>query len=70
MESSASSASSVIQEKLLKWTARIPERQLMILLALLIGFFASVAAYVLHKLIHLIASLLTSEFSVTSSNWL
>ncbi|MBR1468957.1 MAG: chloride channel protein [Prevotella sp.] len=70
MESSASSANSAIQEKLLKWTARIPERQLMILLALLIGFFASVAAYVLHRIIHLIQSLLTSEFSASSANWL
>ena len=70
MESSKSSVSNAVQEKLLKWTARIPEKQLMIILALLIGFFASVAAFVLHRFIHLIQSLLTSKFSVTSSNWL
>ena len=70
MESSKSSASSALQERVLRWTARIPERQLMIVLALLIGFFASVAAFVLHELIHLISSLLTSRFSASSANWL
>lgn len=75
MESSKSSASSATattwgQERLLKWTASIPEKQLMIILALLIGFFASVAAFVLHRLIHFIQSLLTSEFSASSANWL
>ncbi|MBR7043256.1 MAG: chloride channel protein [Prevotella sp.] len=70
MESSKSSASSALQERVLRWTARIPERQLMIVLALLIGFFASVAAFVLHEFIHLISSLLTSRFSASSANWL
>ena len=75
MESSKSSASSASatswgQERLLKWTSNIPEKQLMIILALLIGFFASVAAFVLHRLIHLIQSLLTSKFSESSANLL
>lgn len=42
----------------------------MLVLALLVGFFASVAAYVLHWLIAVIQHLLTSEFNITSYNWL
>ena len=56
--------------KVYKWASRLPERQLMIVLALLIGFFASVAAYVLHWLIAVIQHLLTAEFNITSYNWL
>ena len=56
--------------KVYKWAERLPERQLMIVLALLIGFFASVAAYVLHWLIAVIQHLLTAEFNITSYNWL
>lgn len=42
----------------------------MIILALVVGFFASVAAYVLHRLISLIQHLLTSRFDITSHNLL
>ena len=54
----------------MKWAARLPEKQLMIILALLVGIFASVAAAVLHQLISLIQHLLTSRFDVTSHNFL
>ncbi len=42
----------------------------MIILALLIGFFAAVAAFSLHWIINQIVSLLTSSFDRTGANWL
>jgi CIC family chloride channel protein len=42
----------------------------MISLALLIGFFAAVAAFSLHWIINQIVSLLTSSFDRTGANWL
>ena len=42
----------------------------MIILALLIGFFAAVAAFSLHWIINQIVSLLTSSFDRTHANWL
>ncbi len=48
----------------------ISERQFVLVLAFLVGFFAAVAAYVLHWLTHEIESLLTSGFAITSINWL
>lgn len=60
----------ILFNKILKWAARLPEKQLMIILALLVGIFASVAAAVLHQLIGLIQHLLTSRFDVTSHNFL
>ena len=43
---------------------------MMLILAFFIGFFASVAAYVLHGLIRQIQHLLTEGFTITSYNWL
>ena len=54
----------------MKWAERLPEKQLMIMLALGVGFFASVAAYILHRLIEVIQHLLTSRFDSTSHNLL
>ena len=57
--------------KLVRWRAtHIPEREMMLILAFFIGFFASVAAYVLHGLIRQIQHLLTEGFTITSYNWL
>lgn len=42
----------------------------MIILALIVGFFAAVAAFVLHWIINQIVLLLTSSFDRTHSNWL
>ena len=42
----------------------------MIILALLVGFFAAVAAFVLHWIINQIVLLLTSSFDRTGANWL
>ena len=57
--------------KLVRWRAtHVPEREMMLILAFFIGFFASVAAYVLHGLIRQIQHLLTEGFTITSYNWL
>ena len=48
----------------------LSDRQMMLLLSLLIGFFASVAAWVLHTIIHQIQILLTTGFETSRSNWL
>lgn len=42
----------------------------MIILALLVGFFAAVAAFTLHWIINQIVQLLTSSFDRTHANWL
>ena len=42
----------------------------LLLLALLVGFFAAVAAFLLHSFINQIVALLTSSFSKTRANWL
>ncbi len=48
----------------------ISEKMFMIILALLVGFFAAVAAFVLHWIINQIVLLLTSQFDRTGANWL
>ena len=48
----------------------ISERVFMIILALLVGFFAAVAAYILHSIINQIVQLLTSSFEQSHANWL
>ncbi|MBO4891112.1 MAG: chloride channel protein [Prevotella sp.] len=42
----------------------------MIILALIVGFFAAVAAFVLHWIINQIVFVLTSHFNRTGANWL
>ena len=48
----------------------VSERMFMIMLALLVGFFAAVAAFVLHWIINQIVMLLTSSFEQSRANWL
>jgi len=68
----------VVYDRRLKWLQRlhewrvehISERMFMIILALLVGFFAAVAAFVLHWIINQIVLLLTSSFDRTGANWL
>ena len=48
----------------------ISERMFMIILALIVGFFAAVAAFLLHWIINQIVILLTSSFDRTGANWL
>lgn len=57
-------------EQLIKWReSHLSERQMTIILAFAIGFFASVAAFVLHWLIHHIQLLLTDGFNASTYNW-
>ena len=46
------------------------DRMFMIILALIVGFLAAVAAFVLHGIINLIVALLTGRFASDSYNWL
>jgi CIC family chloride channel protein len=51
-------------------TTHITDRQFTLVLAFFIGFFASVAAFILHWLIKQIQILLTAGFAHNSYNWL
>ncbi|MDE5948342.1 MAG: chloride channel protein [Prevotella sp.] len=56
---------------LLKWREEhVSERTFKLVLAFLVGFFAAVAAFVLHGLINQIGALLTSSFNRHTANWL
>ena len=48
----------------------VSENMFMIILALIVGFFAAVAAFFLHWIINQIVLLLTSQFDRTGANWL
>lgn len=53
------------------WRQRhVSDRELVLVLAFMVGFLASLAAYVLHFIIHEIKDLITSGFQVTTINWL
>ena len=58
-------------ERLHAWrVANVSDRLFLIFLALVVGFFAAVAAYTLHGIINLIVALLTSHFEQARANWL
>ena len=58
-------------QRLHEWRVEhISEKMFMIILALIVGFFAAVAAFVLHWIINQIVLLLTSSFDRTGANWL
>ena len=58
-------------DRLNNWrTTHVSDRMFVLFLALLVGFFAAVAAYVLHGLIGVIGRLLTSSFRSETSNLL
>lgn len=52
-----------------QWRKHLTERQMTIILAFIIGFFVSVAAFVLHWSIREIQTLLTSDFTSDTFNW-
>jgi putative chloride channel len=53
------------------WRQRhVSDRELVLVLAFMVGFLASLAAYVLHVIIHEIKELITSGFQVATINWL
>lgn len=58
-------------ERLLIWIQQhLSDRQMMLVLSFLVGFLASVAAFVLHWIIGHIQLLLTNGFRMGSPNWL
>lgn len=58
-------------QEFLEWReAHVTNKTFTYILSLVIGLLASLAAYILHSLIHAIQYLLTSDFSVKSFNWL
>ena len=53
------------------WRQRhVSDRELVLVLAFMVGFLASLAAYVLHFIIREIKDLITSGFQVATINWL
>lgn len=57
--------------KILAWKEKhLTDRQMLLILAFIIGILASFAAYILHTLIHQIQAILTEGFEVNSFNWL
>lgn len=53
------------------WRQRhVSDRELVLVLAFMVGFLASLAAYVLHFIIHEIKDFITSGFQVATINWL
>ena len=53
------------------WRQRhVSDRELVLVLAFMVGFLASLAAYVLHFIIHEIKEFITSGFQVATINWL
>ena len=58
-------------QQLHEWRVEhVSEKMFMIILALIVGFFAAVAAFVLHWIINQIVFVLTSHFNRTGANWL
>lgn len=60
-----------LMKKVIRWrNEHVSDKQMTIVLAFFIGFFASVAAFILHWIIREIQILLTEGFTITSYNWL
>ena len=58
-------------ERIIAWREKhVPDRQFTLLLSFLVGFFAAVAAFVLHSMIHEIQHLLRAGFRMETFNWL
>lgn len=58
-------------ERLLVWRKEhVSQRTFVLVLAFLVGFFAAVAAFILHEIISLIAAFLTGTFNQKTANWL
>lgn len=59
------------KDNFINWRQKhISDRQMLLILSFVIGFFAAIAALVLHSIIHQIQIMLTSGFDATSYNWL
>ncbi len=57
--------------QLLEWReTHVSDRNFVLFLAFVVGFFCAVAAFVLHETISLVAGLLTGSFNENHANWL
>ena len=60
-----------ITERFYRWRKdNISERMFVLILAFVIGFFAAVAAFILHRSINVIQALLTGQLDKHNANWL
>ena len=60
-----------LMQKVIRWREQyINDRQFVLLLSFLVGFFAAVAAFILHWIIKEIVTLLTSGFYINTFNWM
>ena len=59
-----------IAYKLIRFTHKLPSRQLMIAISIVVGFIVGIIAVVIKNLVHFIQSLLTGGFSIDYSNYL
>lgn len=65
------SGEQTLMERIISWRKQyITDRQFTLFLSFLVGFFAAIAAFILHWIIEEIALLLTSKFDTNTFNWM
>ncbi len=65
------SGEQTLMERIISWRKQyITDRQFTLFLSFLVGFFAAIAAFILHWIIEEIAILLTSKFDANTFNWM
>ena len=65
------SGEQTLMERIISWRKQyITDRQFTLFLSFLVGFFAAIAAFILHWIIEEIALLLTSKFDANTFNWM
>lgn len=65
------SGEQTLMERIISWRKLyITDRQFTLFLSFLVGFFAAIAAFILHWIIEEIALLLTSKFDANTFNWM
>lgn len=65
------SGKQTLMERIISWRKQyITDRQFTLFLSFLVGFFAAIAAFILHWIIEEIALLLTSKFDANTFNWM
>lgn len=65
------SGEQTLMERIISWRKQyITDRQFTLFLSFLVGFFAAIAAFILHWIIEEIVLLLTSKFDANTFNWM
>ena len=65
------SGEQTLMERIISWRKQyITDRHFTLFLSFLVGFFAAIAAFILHWIIEEIALLLTSKFDANTFNWM